>query len=146
MNHLMSSYYVLTAAMPKSSSTSKWILFPPPQLQYNSIPIPHCLSFPSKFLFFNTIFVSSHMYPENPEGIQVIVGSMNMGYISDTARNRTHNLFGSKREPTPLGHNDGHFISHLNFNCINPDLFSKHCNKENGSWNRKRDNAEKSGE
>ena len=35
------------------------------------------------------------MYPENPEGtqvIQVIVGSMNMGYISDTARNRTHNL------------------------------------------------------
>ena len=43
--------------------------------------------------FFNTIFVSSHMYPENPEGTQVIVGSMNMGYISDTARNRTHNLF-----------------------------------------------------
>ena len=31
-------------------------------------------------LFFNTIFVSSHMYPENPEGTQVIVGSMNMGY------------------------------------------------------------------
>ena len=30
--------------------------------------------------FFNTIFVSSHMYPENPEGTQVIVGSMNMGY------------------------------------------------------------------
>ena len=29
---------------------------------------------------FNTIFVSSHMYPENPEGTQVIVGSMN--YIS----------------------------------------------------------------
>ena len=25
---------------------------------------------------FNTIFVSSHMYPENPEGTQVIVGSM----------------------------------------------------------------------
>ena len=37
--------------------------------------------------FFNTIFVSSHMYLENPEGTQVIVGSMNMGYISDTARN-----------------------------------------------------------
>ena len=37
--------------------------------------------------FFNTIFVSSHMYPENPEGTQIIVGSMNMGYISDTARN-----------------------------------------------------------
>ena len=30
------------------------------------------------FFFFNTIFVSSHMYPENPEGTQVIVGSMNM--------------------------------------------------------------------
>ena len=30
---------------------------------------------------FNTIFVSSHMYPENPEGTQVIVGSMNMGRL-----------------------------------------------------------------
>ena len=37
------------------------------------------------------------MYPENPEGTQVIVGSMNMEYISDTARNRTHNLFRPKR-------------------------------------------------
>ena len=44
------------------------------------------------------------MYPENPEGTQVIVGSMNMGYISDTARNRTHNLFHPKRESIPLGH------------------------------------------
>ena len=56
------------------------------------------------FFFFNTIFVSSHMYPENPEGTQVIVGSMNMGYISDTARNRAHDLFRPKREPIPLGH------------------------------------------
>ena len=55
-------------------------------------------------LFFNTIFVSSHMYPENPEGTQVIVSSMNMGYISDIARNRTHNLFHPKREPIPLDH------------------------------------------
>ena len=47
------------------------------------------------------------MYPENPEGTQVIVGSMNMGYISDTARNRTHNLFRPKRESIPLGHSDG---------------------------------------
>ena len=47
------------------------------------------------------------MYPENPEGTQVIVGSMNMGYISDTARNRTHNLFRPKREPIPIGHSDG---------------------------------------
>ena len=33
------------------------------------------------------------VYPENPKGTQVIVGSMNIGYISDTARNRTYNLF-----------------------------------------------------
>ena len=58
-------------------------------------------------IFFNTTFVSSHMYPENPEGTQVIVGSMNMGYISDTARNRTPNLFRPKRESIPLGHSDG---------------------------------------
>ena len=58
-------------------------------------------------IVFNTIFVSSHMYPENPEGTQVIVGSMNMGYISNTARNRTHNLFRPKRESIPLGHSDG---------------------------------------
>ena len=57
-------------------------------------------------LFFNTIFVSSHMYPENPEGTQVIVGSMNMGYVFDTARNRIHNLFRPKREPIPLGHSE----------------------------------------
>ena len=43
------------------------------------------------------------MYPENPEKTQVIVGSMNMGYISDAARNQTHNLFRPKREPIPLG-------------------------------------------
>ena len=52
-----------------------------------------------KFDVFNTIFVSSHMYPENPEGTQAIVGSMNnlnMEYISDTVRNRTHNLFRPK--------------------------------------------------
>ena len=46
------------------------------------------------------------MYPENPEGTQVIVGSMNMGYIFDTARNRTPNLFRPKRESIPLGHSD----------------------------------------
>jgi len=55
--------------------------------------------------FFKHNFCSSHMYPENPEGTQVIVSSMNMGYISDTARNRTHNLFCPK--PIPLGHHDG---------------------------------------
>ena len=29
---------------------------------------------------FNTIVVSNHVYSENPEVTQVIVGSMNMGY------------------------------------------------------------------
>ena len=29
---------------------------------------------------------SSHMYSENPGGIRVIVGFMNIGYVSDTAR------------------------------------------------------------
>ena len=42
------------------------------------------------------------MYPENHERTQVIVGSMNMWYISDTARNQTHNLFCPKREPIPV--------------------------------------------
>ena len=43
------------------------------------------------YLFFSTQFLCQAiiLYPENPEGTQVIVGSMNMGYISDTARNRT---------------------------------------------------------
>ena len=71
--------------------------------------------------FFFTIFVSSHMYPENPEGTQVIVGSMNMGYISDTARNRTHNLFRPKREPIPLGHSMLPFSTRdHNFEFIKP--------------------------
>ena len=47
------------------------------------------------------------MYPENLEETPVIVGSMNRGYISDTARNRTHNLFCPKWVPIPLGHSDG---------------------------------------
>ena len=63
--------------------------------------------------FFKHNFVSSHMYPENPEGTQVIVGSMKLGYISDTARNRTRNLFRPKREPISLGHSDGSwFLNH----------------------------------
>ena len=33
------------------------------------------------YKFFNRVFVSSHMYSENPEGTRVIVGSMNMGYF-----------------------------------------------------------------
>ena len=85
-------------------------------LDWDKSPKPHCKCLSTfvynswyiyLFFFFNTIFfVSSHMYPENSEGTQVIVGSLNMGYISDTARNRTHNLFRPKREPIPLRHSD----------------------------------------
>ena len=58
----------------------------------------------SKTNFFNRSFVLSYMYPENSEGTQVIVGSKNMEYLSDTARNWTHNLFHPKREPISLRH------------------------------------------
>ena len=33
---------------------------------------------------FQNIFVSSHMYQKNPKATWLIVGSMNMGYVSDT--------------------------------------------------------------
>ena len=60
---------------------------------------------------FNTIFVSCHMCPKNPEGTQAIVRSMiyehEIWYISDTARDRTHNLFCHKCATIPLGHSDG---------------------------------------
>ena len=59
---------------------------------------------------FLTQFLCQAICTQRPEGTQVIVGSMNMGYISDTARNRTHNLFRPKREPIPLGHNDVYVI------------------------------------
>ena len=68
--------------------------------------------------FFNTIFVPSHMYPENPEGTQIIVGSMNMGYISDIARNRIHSLFRLKKEPIPLGHSGGLLCSRRLYNQL----------------------------
>ena len=77
------------------------------QLLYINPVTRYYIAFIIQLLFFNTIFVSNHMYPEKPEETQVILGSMNMGYISDTARNRTHNLFRPKREPIPLGHKDG---------------------------------------
>ena len=80
-------------------------------------------------VFSNTIFVSSHMYPENPEGTQVTVGSMNMRYISDTARNQTHNLlFRPKREPIPLGHSDDVVPLLLRCRCtVVPMLFRCRC-------------------
>ena len=66
--------------------------------------------------------MSSHIYPENPEETQVIVGSMNIGYISDTARNRTHNLFRHKREPIPLGHSDGFLYFDVSPLCLTKGL------------------------
>jgi hypothetical protein len=51
-----------------------------------------------------------YVYPENLEGTREIVGSMNMGYVSDTVRNRTHNLFHSKCASIPLGHCDGLWV------------------------------------
>ena len=54
--------------------------------------------------------------PKKTEGTQVFVGSMNMGCISETARNRTHNLFRPKREPIQLGHSDGlSYVSRWNW-------------------------------
>ena len=51
-------------------------------------------------------FFKHNMYPEKPEGTQVIIGSINMGYISVTAKNRTQNMFRPKCGPIPLGHSD----------------------------------------
>ena len=62
-------------------------------------------------VFLNTIFVSSHMYPENPEGTRVIVGSMNMEYVSDTVKTRSHNLHVPKCAPILRGHRDGHKLN-----------------------------------
>ena len=59
-------------------------------------------------IFFLTQFLCQAICTQRTRRTQVIVGSMNMGYISDTARNRTHNLFRPKRELIPLGHSDGH--------------------------------------
>ena len=92
---------------PHAQTTSIYHALPPQPCSQSpkDCTNPHCASYPSA-----TIFVSSHMYPENLEGTQVIIGSMNMGYISDSAKNRTHNLFRSKREPIPLGHRDGNVL------------------------------------
>ena len=46
--------------------------------------------------YFSIFFLFLLLIKKSPEGTQVIVGSINMGYISDTARNRTHNLFRTK--------------------------------------------------
>ena len=53
--------------------------------RFYTSPMPHVMSrriYNLLNVFYNTIFVSSHMYSENLEGTQVILGSMNMGYVS----------------------------------------------------------------
>ena len=82
-------------------------IFWPPQEKVEMTPLQFPLRLSTLCHCEIFVIVSSHMYPENSEGTQVIVGSMNMGYISDTARNRTHNLFRPKREPIALGHSGG---------------------------------------
>ena len=42
------------------------------------------------------------MYPENPEGTRVIVGSVNMGYVFDTTRTQTRNLICLKHTWSPV--------------------------------------------
>ena len=53
-------------------------------------------------IVFNTIFVSSHIHPENSEGTQIIFHEHGIWFIPDTARNRTHNLFRPKCAPIRL--------------------------------------------
>ena len=60
-------------------------------------------------VFLNTIFLSNHMYPENPKGARVIVGYVDM-YL-DTAR--TRNLFCPKSMPIPVGDSDDWIITSL---------------------------------
>ena len=96
-----SLYHVLYLINNKHISKIKYSI--------SKVAIEHGLE-PRMFSFFLTQFLCQAICTQrNPEGTQVIAGSMNMGYISDTARNRTHNLFRPKREPIPLGHSDGLF-------------------------------------
>ena len=47
------------------------------------------------------------MYQENPKGVgSMNIGSMNMGYVSDTTRIQTLNLFRLKHAPISLCHSD----------------------------------------
>ena len=59
--------------------------------------------------FLNTIFVLSHYVLREPRrDPSNRIGSMNMGYVSDTARIRTPNLFHPECAPISLyiGHSD----------------------------------------
>ena len=62
----------------------------------------------ARLILLNTILcVKPYVLIEPRRKNQVFVGSKNMGYISDTVRNRIHNLFRPKYEPIPLSHSDG---------------------------------------
>ena len=78
--------------------------------------------------YFYTVFVSCHMYPENPKRTQVIIGSMNMGYISDTARNRTHNLGYSTRNFVSLPR----MVLAFNVRLVLESWHTKVCKQING--------------
>ena len=64
------------------------------------------------------------MYPENLEGTRVIVGSVSIGYVSDTARIRTRNLFRPKCAPIPLGHSDMYKCISMHYPTCYPDSVS----------------------
>ena len=76
---------------------------------------------------------------ENPERTRVvIVGSINMGYISETARIRTHNLFRLKCAPTPIdrsvgiGQRNRYSIATIFFVVVCPKPCSCPLNKTTG--------------
>ena len=60
------------------------------------------------FFFFQHNFCVKPYVPREPRKDPSNRGSMSMGYISDTARNRTHNLFRPKQESIPLSHSDSY--------------------------------------
>ena len=66
---------------------------------------------------FNTSFVSSQMYPDNPEGTRVIVGSIIMNMRCDIystcqeSNSQPVPFQLPKCAPIPLGHSDGYTLS-----------------------------------
>ena len=68
----------------------------------------------SKF-FFSTQFLYQAICTQRT--LRVIVGSTNMGYVSDTARTRTRNLFHPMCTPIPLSHSDGSLPMEPSYLC-----------------------------
>ena len=63
------------------------------------------------------------MYSENSEGTRVIVGSMNMWYVSDTDRTQTRNQFRPKCASIPLGHSAPYKHSSLGICFFSFEIF-----------------------